>query len=342
MEDVKVLCIGDPHFKPSNVEEVEEMIFKTIEYVKKSKPTFVVILGDILDTHEKVNVSCFKLATNFIKQLSLLSTTYLVIGNHDLINNTQFLSDNHAFNSLKEWENVYIIDKVCIHEHNDMKFGFVPYVYPGRFNEALETSDDVWELCSAIFCHQEFKGCKLGAIISENGDEWDEGNPLVISGHIHDHQIVKENIFYTGSSLQHGFNENVKKSLWEFEFKQDDEYSYRDINLKLKSKKVINLDIEDISSFDSTEYEDCILKVNLNGTTEQFKTFRQSKKYKELNSKNIKISFNPTLNQTKPQDIKTQDSSSEKKTYLTIFKDLVEKENKKDLKDVYEEVVKDL
>ena len=30
-----------------------------------------------------------------------------------------------------------------------------------------------WKECRAIFCHQEFKKCKMGAVVSEHGDDWD-------------------------------------------------------------------------------------------------------------------------------------------------------------------------
>ena len=36
----------------------------------------------------------------------------LLVGNHDYINNQQFLTNNHWMNAMKDWNNVTIIDKV--------------------------------------------------------------------------------------------------------------------------------------------------------------------------------------------------------------------------------------
>ena len=107
--------------------------------------------------------------------LSSYSTTYILVGNHDYISNTQFLTTNHWMNAMKEWKNVVIVDKVIQQNINDLSFVFVPYVFPGRFQEALNTIHiDGINKISCIFAHQEFKGCKLGAILSDIGDVWDE------------------------------------------------------------------------------------------------------------------------------------------------------------------------
>ena len=77
------------------------------------------------------------------------------------------------------------------------KFLFVPYVPPGRFVEALETYKNInWKDVDCIFAHQEFYGCKMGAILSEEGDKWESKWPLVVSGHIHSRQWINKNIYY--------------------------------------------------------------------------------------------------------------------------------------------------
>ena len=72
---------------------------------------------------------------------------------------------------------------------------------------------ETWELADCIFAHQEFRGCKMGKEISK-GDEWNAEYPLVISGHIHDYQIVGKNILYPGSSIQHTYTETHNKRIW--------------------------------------------------------------------------------------------------------------------------------
>ena len=44
--------------------------------------------------------------------MSNITKTIVIVGNHDLINNQQFLTQNHWMNAMKDWENVRVIDDV--------------------------------------------------------------------------------------------------------------------------------------------------------------------------------------------------------------------------------------
>ena len=106
-------------------------------------------------------------------------------------------------NALKKWDNVCVVDKPIITKIGEVNIAMCPYVPNGRFVEALSTTiGNDWRNCRMIFAHQEFKGCKMGHIISTEGDEWSDEYPPIISGHIHDYQKIN-NIFYPGSAIQH-------------------------------------------------------------------------------------------------------------------------------------------
>ena len=245
---MNILLIGDPHFKIDNILESSEFVTKTIKYVEKNKENikFIVILGDVLDTHEKIHVQPLCNAVNFITELSKLIFTFVLIGNHDRINNNVFLSDSHPFTGLKRTPNVRIIDTTLKYKN----FIFVPYVPNGRFIEALEKVEfnpenkDIF-----IFAHQEFKGCKMGGIISEKGDVWSENYPTVFSGHIHDFQRPQNNIIYVGTPYQQNYHDNGEKGL--FLVKIDgEEYDFERINLDIIKKKIFNMDIHKFVSFE--------------------------------------------------------------------------------------------
>ena len=114
----KFLVIGDPHFKTSNVPDTEDFIEKTISLAKKEVPDFVIILGDVLHEHERLHTIPLNIAYNFIKAMASLAKTYILVGNHDMINNQQFLNDNHWLGAMKQWKNVYIVDTVCNYSIN--------------------------------------------------------------------------------------------------------------------------------------------------------------------------------------------------------------------------------
>ncbi len=205
-------------------------------------------------------------------------------------------------NSMKQWENVVIVDTVLEYTHNKCKFIFVPYVYPGRFQEALDTRPD-WKLnLICIFAHQEFRGCKMGAIISEDGDKWPLEYPQVISGHIHMRQKPQENVYYSGSAMQHAFGESEKNIIACIEFSHDKyNYSLREVDLKLPRKKIVYLNVDDINEYKLPDTADSI-KLTLSGNYPEFKALKKTAKFRELTDKGIKVIFKPTRQEIKNAD----------------------------------------
>lgn len=207
----KVVYIGDPHFKHNNNDYVDEFIKTSLNVVEYNLPCLCVVAGDVLDTHEKLHQTPLNKAVRFLKKLATMCPTFVLVGNHDYVNNQQFLTDNHWMNCLKgSSENLYIVDRPTrstdvLTEVPDLMF--VPYVPPGRFVEALETKGGSWRDCVCIFAHQEFRGSNLGIVSSEHGDSWPIDFPQVVSGHIHKRHSPQDNILYPGSVIQHNFGE---------------------------------------------------------------------------------------------------------------------------------------
>lgn len=351
---IRALIIGDIHFKPKNIREGEIFVKRVLKVVQKEKPTFVVILGDTLDTHENVKTPAFNLACDFIDELTELSHVYLIIGNHDLINNRQFLTTNHPFNNLKKWKNITVVDKVVHDTFGEYSFTFCPYVEPGKFQDALDTvlaSGVIWEFTNCIFAHQEFYGCKMGAITSEIGDKWDEDYPPVISGHIHDEQIVGKNIFYTGSAIQHAFGESSNKRIWLVTFDENSKeittsqygsyFNVKKINLKMRGKKIIYLPVDEIEKFGQEKIQKMSkrndIKLSLKGTTEQFHVFRNKKVYNDLRQIGIKFAYKPQLENDQDEESKDQKKSREQVSFLGILERLIKKRGQK-VANVYENI----
>ena len=67
---IRILAIGDPHFQEKYLDVVEEFITRTLKVIEKQKPDIVVVLGDILHTHEKAVVSCHTRACRFFKDMA--------------------------------------------------------------------------------------------------------------------------------------------------------------------------------------------------------------------------------------------------------------------------------
>lgn len=316
-EDVTCLVIGDPHLKYRQSVTNSQYADAVLKVASEKKPDFIVILGDILDTHESVKIPPCKIATEIIiSGLAKIAPTFVIIGNHDLVDSNQFLTDNHIFNPLKRWKNVTIVDYPIFTEIKSKEFIMCPFVPPGRFVEALNKlieEGHTWDLADCIFGHQEFYGCTVvGHKLSTTGDKWDTDYPPVISGHIHKEHTVGTNIYYPGSSTQSTYSEDSDKYIWFVTFPEDDSilsnqpssssdhtaprrgcdsttpgcgsmightqhFLFEKISLGLKSKKLITINIEDLDDFDVSMCETYHIKLKIRTTQSQYREFKKGK-----------------------------------------------------------------
>jgi DNA repair exonuclease SbcCD nuclease subunit len=294
----KILCIGDPHIKVESITDFELFEEKLYKLIAETKPSLIVVLGDILHTHEKLNTIALNKAYTFIDALRKQALTYVLVGNHDMIKNTEYLSTNHWLNSLKEWNNVVIVDKVVHYTFpsTGSNLLFIPYVSCGLFKDALATNEYEWKNADIIFAHQEFKGCKMGAIISEHGDVWEDELPYVISGHIHSNQTIGKNVYYPGSALQHAFGESEKNIIAILTLPSPSinsvPYTLDEVDLGLPRKKIISCLLQDIDTVRINQDQGKRTRITVKGASyDEFKLFKSTEKYRQLTSKGVTIAF---------------------------------------------------
>jgi len=329
---VKIIFIGDPHIKVSNLPEVEIFMERIINLATEQKPDLIVIAGDLLHNHERIHVLALNKAYEMVNNMRLIAKTYILVGNHDMCNNQQFLTSNHWMNGLKEWHNTIIADKVLSETIRGQKFVFIPYVPPGKFVDALDTLDSDWKEASCIFAHQEFFGCKMGAIVSSEGDKWPLDYPNVISGHIHSRQQIQPNIYYSGSALQNAFGESKKNIIACLTF-ENGKYHNNEVDLKLPRKKILYMDVEEIDTYIPANTQDHV-KVTVSGSFSQFKALKRTKKYKDLVKNGIKIIF-------KPNNVREENITTCQGSFKTILDKLVLDDKNPYLSQAYQLIVND-
>jgi predicted phosphodiesterase len=340
-----ILIIGDTHFRSKHLSEGEAFVQRVLEIAIQKSPTAIVLLGDILDTHETAKVQPFKLACRFIEDLSGIAPTYVLMGNHDLMNQSQFCTDNHFFNPLKKWENVFIVDVPQVAFIGDHKVVLCPYVPPGRFVEALELLDDNFRTADCIFAHQEFKGADMSSgdgtkvPASTKGDDWDRSFPPVISGHIHKPHVLNGNIFYLGSAMQIAFDEEPNKCLNILRFNDSGSSlssdNFEKISLGLKGKITMNYSFEELREFDETLADTYYLKLKITGEQQQFRHFKTSELYKSLVNKGVKITFELNDSRTGVESSVTKRTTP--LTFRQALKGMVRDSNEK-VQNAYKEV----
>jgi DNA repair exonuclease SbcCD nuclease subunit len=363
---MKILLIGDCHFQVNNIPQTEVFIRKIDEYLKANPVDIIVVLGDVLHSHERIHSDILNKAISFIRLLSTYTKTYVLVGNHDAINNSIFLTDKHWMNCMKSYPNVVIVDDIV--KYNpipEILFVFCPYVPDGRFHEALHTQFETFEKITCIFAHQSITGGKMGGIVS-NAERWEEHEPVLISGHIHDKQWVQPNMYYTGSIMQHSFGDKLDKSMLLLETSVGDEGDEKDkvinlpttslhfheIDLHLPKKFLVHYAIDQLTKeileniLMERKESDSEYKIIVGGDYEEFKSFKKTTLYKEFVKSKVKISFKQPrkeLEQMKQmnEEMRKKYSQVKQQTFFSVLKDLLGSSDaeKDELQSIYQVLI---
>lgn len=309
---MKILCVGDPHFKGTHIEESNQMVNGVLYVIDTERPDMVIIMGDVLDKHDIINLKPFVRAVEFIKECAKRALTYVLIGNHDRLNNQDFMSNIHPFAGLSV-PNCEVVDHTMLRVIQGLVFTFVPYVPPGRFLEALSIVDTVvvdetiviaptdtipshvsWRDSIMLFAHQEFKGCTIGTKTSEEGDVWPKEYPLVISGHIHEFQM-NDNVIYVGTPYQHTFGESSDKALMLID---TDQMTQVRIPLNIPVKMTIKFSAKEYLKDAKSIVIDGRLRIIVEGSHAEIKPLLNTPITQQLRSKGVKVEFRTTDSST--------------------------------------------
>lgn len=358
---LRCLVIGDNHFEASNLLDVDQFLTQIDIAARRLEPDFIVLLGDLGHQHERCHMDAHVRAVRLLKTLSKYALTFLLIGNHDRRNNSDFQTSNHFFTGI-ELPSLVIVDKALKYKVTSKRGGegnflFVPYVAPGRLYEALDTIDlvelgeDTWRspVIDGIFCHQEFKGVQMGPVKSEVGDIWDVSWPLVISGHIHEYQLLQSNLLYPGTPIQQTFSEKPDKAVTLCDFNTDinDDtviviqevqkledlrrdarirVRYARIQLDLRLKKTITLTVNELASFKPNLRDQT--KLILRGTVSELRAITKSKVLDKYVKLGIKISQQPIEDKSvKPKTSSLIDPVTNRtKPFIQLFRELIEQD----------------
>jgi DNA repair exonuclease SbcCD nuclease subunit len=315
---LKLLLIGDPHFKVSNVEDTNQMHENIVKIALNLKPDKIIVLGDVLDRHESIHVSPLKRATKFLQDLLEISPLVILIGNHDRPNNSVFLTEDSPFLSMKKWPNTIIADVPIEEKINNHTLVYVPYVPPGRFIEALEKYKINYQKSTLIFAHQEFKGAQIGHVLSTEGDEWNQNYPQVYSGHIHDYQRLNNNITYTGTPMQHKYGENINKTISLITI--GDTITEQRILTNVTSKVCYSIKYSEIDTFSVPDIN-AKVRITIKCDSSEIKSISKNKKVKEWKKNKIIV-----VTKYEKTEIITKKPLNSQIKFLDSLKDYVNKD----------------
>lgn len=253
--EADMIFVGDVHIQNNNHKQIDVLIKDLLEL--KSITTTLVFLGDILHYHGNLKTPCLNKAYEMFSLLARhFQRVIVLVGNHDYVDEREFLSSEHWMQVLKNISGVVVIDEprtICSSPY----IIATPYVPKGMLIKALEKVDENWNVADLVLCHQEIKGCVLrkgadidSSIVSEEGDKWIPDYPLLIAGHIHERQNPSANIHYVGSSTHTSFSErNDKKYLTLINFGDNGLFQLyeKELNISIRIQKQMN--VEEFTQF---------------------------------------------------------------------------------------------
>jgi predicted MPP superfamily phosphohydrolase len=196
IKETKIAIFSDIHYYP----EYNTKIFdRLIKQLQNNKPDYIAILGDILDS---ADTSDFKALEEFLKTITNIAPTIVVLGNHDTkkgymrnwsyYKNVPFLELLKSINNLTLLEDEKYLDK----EKNICFYGFSPsYEHYEIKDEDYESFiEEVNELKTKLDT-KTYNIClthspiNIYRFIKENQNHNLANTDLVLSGHMHNGAI---------------------------------------------------------------------------------------------------------------------------------------------------------
>lgn len=223
---VKIAHISDTHIRTLKFHEEYRMVFEQIySKLRDLKPDFIVHTGDL--NHSKLNLSpeSVELASEFLRSLTSIAPTYLILGNHDFL----------ITNSERQDAVTPIVEALALPNLHLLKDSQFVYPMPGvRLNVLSLVDKEKWQTCPAdeniniVLFHGVIKNMKNddGFILDRGEDESIfENADYGFLGDIHKtNQFVDEEgrIRYSGASIQQNHGEHNDKGFlfWELEDKE--------------------------------------------------------------------------------------------------------------------------
>lgn len=351
---LRVLALGDAHFTKNNILQVEEYLKSLSEYLDahESEIDIVISMGDVLHTMSRLDIPPLNLAVKYFR-LFHKKPLYLIVGNHDMISNWVFLTEDHWLNAIKYWPNVKVIDNVLVEKIKGCRIVFCPYVPDGRMIEALNTRKGEWEDSDAIFSHVSIKGANTGNMIMKDCDEWKSEYPPLISGHIHLPQKIGSNMYYTGSIMQVTTDEPPNKRIFSINIQPQsvgsiNNLTVNEIDLHLQRRERLYVEMEDIEDFKMPAEQNVKYTLYLRANRDDFRTFLKGATYQRIlklpqldrGEESIKfIARKEEINDSK-QRVKSLQGTQVKR-FDDLLRQSIEEENDPLLTSLYNHIVND-
>jgi predicted MPP superfamily phosphohydrolase len=190
IKETKIAIISDIHFNDKYNRKIFTKIHKQIS---KLKPNYITIVGDILDTSNTTNLDDLH---TFLISLSKISTTLVVLGNHDekagSMHNWTYEKNEKLIEILNNIENLYFLNDKTYTDNNITFYGF--HLSYNHYEIQRETYESFVNELKNIECNINKNNYNITLFHSPiNIYTYIKNNPkhnlnnsdLILSGHMH-------------------------------------------------------------------------------------------------------------------------------------------------------------
>lgn len=334
---VKILLFGDLHLRKGYLKQGVQLAKAMRLVVESTRPDYVILLGDVLHTHETVYVKALKILEEILEFLTnSVRETFIIVGNHDFVSASENQSSEHPLNPFSRWPRVKIIDRMQIvdldlppYPRTQIRMVMTPYLpYSVNFSATLEkllgnknrsppvTLEDI----DVVFAHQPFLQ------VDPKAGSYPEDYPVIYSGHIHDRMTIQDNIHYVGSSAQVAIDEHPDKFCLLLSFDPEKKIKEDWIRLDVRSRVKLSVPIENLEEkrkelLSLSTRHDLVVTITGLGTSEREVP---TKTEKQLQRNGITLNYEDDPDRSIEVDIKNP-RLQKKKNFDLILKELISK-----------------
>jgi exonuclease SbcC len=224
----KLLHVSDTHIRNLKYHAEYRQIFEKIyQIAREQEVDYIVHCGDLAHTKTQLSPEYFELATDFLKNLSDIAPTYIILGNHDgnLKNDTRQDAITPIVQALQHPQLHLLKDSGETHINEDICLNVLSVFDEDNWQEISDK-----EKVNIALYHGSVAGVVTDTgWVMEHGDHdisVFEGFDYVFLGDIHKtNQILdtEGRVRYCGSTVQQNFGETNDKGflIWEIEDKDN-------------------------------------------------------------------------------------------------------------------------
>lgn len=217
----KILRVGDPHIKVSNLKDAEALMDFVIKTAQEREVNVIEFLGDLFHTHAVVRLEVMDFWRKYFDWIDALSfiECRVLVGNHDQPGSREKEQIMNSLNVFEDNEWRTIINKPMILKG----IAYIPYM--SDETAFLKASHDLHKegATALLVAHQTFTGATY-----ENGFYAEDGidpalvaQDYIVSGHIHKRQEIGK-CWYQGTPKWDTMSDaNENKGIWIYEHNED-------------------------------------------------------------------------------------------------------------------------